>query len=195
MRFSDVSFAYKTSSESGESGVKVVFENFSLELPDKGVTALAGASGCGKTTLLRLLAGLEKPDSGEISGNPAPQEIAFMFQENRLLPGLTAAQQIQLVLPQGESALDYLAMVGLRDDAASLPRELSGGMQRRVALARALAYARGKKLLLLDEPFAGIDSARVRELMGHIRALGMPVVLTGHGSIVLEIADNVAEVK
>jgi ABC-type nitrate/sulfonate/bicarbonate transport system ATPase subunit len=171
-----------------------VFANFSLELPDSGVTALAGASGCGKTTLLRLLAGLEKPDSGEICGQPAPQDIAFMFQENRLLPGLTAVKQVQLVLPPGENALAWLEKVGLGDDADRLPGELSGGMQRRVALARALAFSEKKKLLLLDEPFVGIDPVRVRELMVHIRAVGVPVILTTHDSMVLGLADRVTEV-
>jgi ABC-type nitrate/sulfonate/bicarbonate transport system ATPase subunit len=191
MRFSDICFSYNTNDE---SDIKVVFANFSLELPDSGVTALAGASGCGKTTLLRLLAGLEKPDSGEICGQPAPQDIAFMFQENRLLPGLTAVKQVQLVLPPGENALAWLEKVGLGDDADRLPGELSGGMQRRVALARALAFSEKKKLLLLDEPFVGIDPVRVRELMVHIRAVGVPVILTTHDSMVLGLADRVTEV-
>ena len=79
MKLTHVSFAY---------GDKVILDHFSLELPDKGITALAGPSGCGKTTLLRLLAGLETARSGTID---APADTALLFQEDRLLPGLTAA--------------------------------------------------------------------------------------------------------
>ena len=116
MKLTHVSFAY---------GDKVILDHFSLELPDEGITALAGPSGCGKTTLLRLLAGLETAQSGTID---APADTALLFQEDRLLPGLTAAGQIGVVLPRGESSAPWLETVGLAGASTLLPEELSGGM-------------------------------------------------------------------
>ena len=136
MKLTNVSFAY---------GDKVILDHFSLELPDEGITALAGPSGCGKTTLLRLLARLETAQGGTID---APADTALLFQEDRLLPGLTAAGQIGVVLPKEESSMPWLEAVGLADASMLLPEELSGGMRRRVALARCLAYGQRKKLVL-----------------------------------------------
>ena len=171
-------------------GDKLVLDGFSLTLPERGITALTGPSGCGKTTLLRLLAGLETPQSGRVCA-PPPGEIAFLFQEDRLLPGRAAALQIACVLPRvrrGEASR-YLALVGLDGEENTLPRELSGGMGRRLALARTLAL--GGTLYLLDEPFAGVDEARQTALMDVLRGLDAPVVLVGHEERVLTLADTV----
>ena len=165
-------------------------DRFSLTLPDTGITALAGASGCGKTSLLRLLGSLDRPQAGTLEV-PPPEETAFLFQEDRLLPGLTAAAQIAAVLPQGESPLPWLEAVGLEDAADVRPEELSGGMRRRVALARCAAYGRDKRLLLLDEPFSGIDPERCRALMAWIRTLGVSVVYSAHDALSLSLADRV----
>ncbi len=181
MKLTELCFAY---------GPKRILEEFSLELPDSGVTALAGPSGCGKTTLLRLLAGLARPQSGTLS-TPPPERTALLFQENRLLPGLSAARQIQAVLPQGSDPLPWLRAVGLANESAALMSELSGGMQRRVALARCLAYGQDKALLLLDEPFAGIDPQRAGQIMEHIRGLRMPVVFSAHDAQSLALADRI----
>lgn len=175
-------------------GDKVILKDFSLALPDAGITALAGPSGCGKTTLLRLLAGLEAPQSGTLEA-PAAEKTAFLFQENRLLPGLSAADQIRVVLPRGEDPLPWLAAVGLGDEASTLPDALSGGMQRRVALARCLAYGRDKALLLLDEPFAGIDPERTVALMEFIRSLKVPVLYSAHDAQSLALADRMVRLE
>ena len=179
MKLEAVSFAY---------GDKTVFWNFSLELPDDGITAISGASGCGKTTLLRLIAGLEMPQSGTIS---VPSRCAFLFQENRLLPRRTAAEQVRLVLPRGEDPLPWLKAVGLEAEANTTVEELSGGMQRRTALARCLAYARTQELLLLDEPFAGVDPARASGIAAFLRTLRLPVVYTAHNRDILTLADRI----
>ena len=179
MKLTDVTFAY---------GETKILDRFSLTLSDTGVTALAGPSGCGKTTLLRLLAGLERPQSGSID---APRETALLFQENRLLPGLTAAQQIGVVLPKDVSPLPWLEAVGLADAAALRTDELSGGMQRRVALARCLAYGQNKQLLLLDEPFTGIDPERSRSIMAFIRSMNLPVLCSAHDAETLALADRI----
>lgn len=171
-------------------GDKVILKDFSLTLPDSGITALAGPSGCGKTTLLRLLAGLETPQGGTLEA-PEGRDTAFLFQENRLLPGLSAGDQIRVVLPRGADPLPWLAAVGLEHEVTTLPTALSGGMQRRVALARCLAYGRDKKLLLLDEPFTGIDLERIVALMDFIRSLGVPVLYSAHDAQSLALADSI----
>lgn len=144
-------------------GDKTVLDRFSLTLPEAGITCLLGPSGCGKTTLARVLAGLQRPDSGEVSGI-LPGETAFLFQEDRLLPWCTALENVQAVLPKARrsQARDWLEAVELEESLNALPASLSGGMQRRVALARALAY--GGRLLILDEPFKGLDQALARRL-------------------------------
>lgn len=185
MKLSHLNFCY---------GDKVILKDFSLDLPDTGITALAGPSGCGKTTLMRLLAGLEAPQSGTLEA-PQGRDTAFLFQENRLLPGLSAGDQIRVVLPRGEDPLPWLAAVGLEDEAATLPDALSGGMQRRVALARCLAYGRDKKLLLLDEPFTGIDPERTVSLMEFIRSLKVPVIYSAHDAQSLALADQMVRLE
>lgn len=172
MTLDHVSFGY---------GKTPVITDFSLTLPKIGTICLFGNSGCGKTTLLRLLAGLEQPSAGTIE-RPDVQRIAMVFQENRLAPWLTVRQNIELVLPDPDPAVvaDCLAAVSLSDHADRFPNELSGGMQRRVAIARALAY--GGDLLLLDEPFNGLDedlkvkiAAALRQRFAHC-----PIVLVTH---------------
>ncbi|MCD7770572.1 MAG: ATP-binding cassette domain-containing protein [Oscillospiraceae bacterium] len=169
-------------------GEKVVFENFSLDLPDDGIIAISGESGCGKTTLLRLIAGLEKPQSGSIE---SPGSIAFMFQENRLLPSLDVSGQLEAVLSKGTDITKYLKSVELEDETHTQIEKLSGGMKRRVSLARCLAFAEvcHKSLILLDEPFTGIDSERVMRIMEFIRALKIPVIYSAHDKEALELAD------
>ncbi len=133
-----------------------VLEHFSLEFPQSGTVCLFGPSGCGKTTLLNCIAGLEKLDSGTIFG-VQKHKIAYMFQEDRLLPWMNARENVEVVLnhPDSETAQKWLESVGLGEDAQKRPAELSGGMRQRVALARALAY--NGELYLLDEPFRALD--------------------------------------
>ena len=173
-------------------GSREVLRDFSLAVPDRGVTALRGLSGCGKTTLLRCLAGLERPQGGRISGI-TPRETAFLFQENRLLPWRTAWQNITDVLPRarwGEAA-DWLALAELEGEERAYPASLSGGMGRRLALARCLAL--GGRLYLLDEPFTGVDPERAARIMGRIRALNTPVLLVSHEAPVLALADRILD--
>lgn len=171
-------------------GDKVVLDNFSLSLPERGVTVLSGPSGCGKTTVLRLLAGLEVPDSGRISGID-PRRTAFLFQEDRLLPHRTAAQQLMDVLPRPrrDEVSRWLELAELTGEEDTLPRQLSGGMCRRLAFVRALAL--GGDVYLLDEPFTGIDPARRLRLMSVLKQLDAPVILVSHEQEVAEMADHV----
>ncbi|MGN0520109.1 MAG: ATP-binding cassette domain-containing protein [Candidatus Fimenecus sp.] len=156
---------------------KQVLSNFSYTLSLQGITALMGPSGCGKTTLLRLLCGLETPDSGKISG--IPETYTFLFQENRLLPWASALENVALV-SDTQTAENILCKVGLAQELQALPSALSGGMQRRVALARALAHK--SPVLLLDEPFKGLDADLCREMIALLRqeAEKRPILLVTH---------------
>lgn len=138
-----------------------LFRDFSLRVEPGERVILTGASGRGKTTLLRLIAGLEVPREGAVRGIPAGG-ISMVFQENRLFPGLTVLENLTMAVPgagRGE-LLGMLEAVGLGGEAERLPGELSGGMARRVAIVRAAAL--GSSLALLDEPFAGLDGENRR---------------------------------
>jgi len=153
-----------------------VIQDFSATLPLEGVTVLRGPSGVGKTTLFRLLLGLEKSDAGEILGLQG-HKPAVVFQEDRLLPWASALENVALV-SNPSIAETILAKLGLGDSLHLLPRELSGGMRRRVAIARALAY-RGD-VLFLDEPFTGLDEESKRVVANAILEQRVPIFVITH---------------
>lgn len=171
-------------------GDKTVLDNFSLTLPLEGITALSAPSGSGKTTLMRVIAGLQSGESGTVDG-PAPQDIAVLFQEDRLLPWRTVEEHITDVLPpkRRQEAARWLTLAELTGEEKSFPSALSGGMCRRLALARTLSL--GRELYLLDEPFNGVDPPRISRMLSRIRALGVPVLLASHDREVLDLADRV----
>lgn len=171
-------------------GEKTVLDGFDLDIPKQGITALSGPSGCGKTTLLRVLAGLQSMQEGTVEGID-PEKAVILFQENRLLPHRNVEQQITDVLPreQRETAACWLELVELEGEEKSSVSKLSGGMQRRLALARALALE--GEWLLLDEPFAGVDAQRTGRIMERMRLLNVPVILVSHEEHVLERCDRV----
>lgn len=139
-------------------GALEVLRGASLMLGQDERIAITGPSGCGKTSLLHVIAGLLHPDSGLVRNRAA--RTGCVFQEPRLLPWLSAEENVSIVMlhgTQGQDALMLLKKLGLADSAEKHPCELSGGMQQRAALARALAYA--PDLLLLDEPFRALDAA------------------------------------
>jgi ABC-type nitrate/sulfonate/bicarbonate transport system ATPase subunit len=138
-----------------------------LDVKRQSMTVLMGPSGCGKTTLMRIVAGLDDRYVGEV-GIPESTRLGFMFQEPRLLPWRTVRQNIQIVAPAISNAdLERLvASVGIADMLPRYPQELSLGLARRVALAR--AFATKPDLLLLDEPFVSLDERtadRLRRLL------------------------------
>lgn len=146
---------------------KSVLSGCGLSLGDGERLALMGPSGCGKTTLLRVALSLQPPDTGSVSGDPG--RTAVVFQEPRLLPWRTAAENVNVVLSDTPEtmpeALSMLERVELSDAGEKYPAELSGGMQQRVSIARALAFR--PDLLVLDEPFRGLDD----ELRGRMVSL------------------------
>lgn len=154
---------------------KTVLRNITLSLPEQGAAALMAPSGFGKTTMLRVLAGLLKPQSGTVSGLEN-KKIAFLFQEDRLLPWLTAEKNVEIVSDK-EKALFWLQAMEI-DGPGQYPHEMSGGMQRRVALARAMAF--GGDVLLLDEPFKGLDEALRARVAARIKDQFPLTVLSIH---------------
>ena len=153
---------------------KVVYKDFNLKIEEKQITSLMGASGYGKTTLLRMMAGLEGYDSGQIIGLEG-KKIAYVFQEDRLLPWLSVRENIEYVLmsqlPKGtykEKVDQLLELLQLTREQNQYISSLSGGMKRRVALGRALAYE--GEVLLMDEPFKGLDEALKQQVIKGILA-------------------------
>ena len=133
---------------------QTVIEGLTFSFAEQQITAITGASGIGKTTLLNVLAGLRKPDSGKrISSYQRP---AYIFQEPRLFPWMTALENVSSVCNNPQKAKEFLDILLPDADAANkFPHELSGGMKQRVSIARALAY--DFDILFLDEPLKGLD--------------------------------------
>lgn len=160
----DVSVLRK-SYQTAAGETRVVLRDLAFTLRDGEVCALIGPSGSGKTTLLRIMANLDTDFEGTVT-QPPGQKLAMVFQEPRLLPWRTVLQNIRLAAPQAEPAdLDQITTsLGLADHLSFFPGELSLGLARRVAFARALAIK--PDLLLLDEPFVSLDNSlavRLRE--------------------------------
>ena len=130
-----------------------------LSFADYSFTTIVGKSGCGKTTLLRLLAELEAPTAGAVSFGTKKPEIGFVFQEPRLMPWLTVAENIAFATHKGgmskEKLSQLLEILGLSAFAGSYPAELSGGMAQRTALGRTLLQ--NPDIILMDEPFGALD--------------------------------------
>jgi NitT/TauT family transport system ATP-binding protein len=152
----------------GDASGRNVLEGLDLTLPRGGFTAIVGPSGVGKSTLLRVVAGLVRPRAGEarLLVRPAPDRrpSALVFQDARLMPWRRVLANVAFGLEglrlsataRRRRALDALALVGLAAEAAKFPSQLSGGQRQRVGLARALAVA--PDLLLMDEPFSALDA-------------------------------------
>jgi NitT/TauT family transport system ATP-binding protein len=171
-------------------------EDVSLQIAEGELVSIVGPSGCGKSTLLRCIAGLVRPSQGRITLNgkeidDVPDDLAVVFQDysRSLLPWLTVRDNVALPLRRrGHSAAERraaaaraLESVGLEAAANKYPWQLSGGMQQRVSIARALAYQ--PSLLLMDEPFGSVD-AQTREdledLVLRVRGDGMTILLVTH---------------
>lgn len=160
-----------------------VLRDLYLELEDGEIYCLMSPSGMGKTTLIRILLGLEKKDSGDIEGID-PEQTTAMFQEDRLCPVLTPVENVALVCSHRAGRGDIRRSLGeiLPETCLDQPiSELSGGMKRRVALARAL-YKPGK-LVIFDEPFTGLDTETRREVIAYIlrQQRGRILLIATHG--------------
>lgn len=142
-----------------------VLKDLHLDIKEEGITVIVGKSGCGKTTLLKLLAGLEMPDSGQITLD-VEGKLGMVFQEPRLMPWLTVWNNVIFGLNRGTYTKEFIEnlinMVGISGFEMAYPDQLSGGMMQRVAIARVLAYK--PSIVLMDEPFASLDYF-IRETM------------------------------
>src|SRR5690242_3657609 len=198
-------------------GGKVIFDGLSLDVPRGSVTAIMGPSGTGKTTLLRHLTGQMRADSGSVSVDGEDvarlsrnalfalrEKIGFLFQNSALLTDFTVFENVAFPLRQHTKlpevlirniVLTKLQAVGLRGAARLMPNELSGGMARRVALARAIVF--DPQLILYDEPFVGLDPVALNQVLKLIQTLnqtlGITSVLVSHElPAVQRIAHHVA---
>ncbi len=163
---------------------------------DGELVTVGGRSGSGKTTFLRALAGLSRPDRGRITVNgvtwfdskrkvnvrPQRRDVGFVFQDDALFPHLTVRENVLFARRDERAARDLLVFLELDHLASRFPRQLSGGQRQRVAVARALA--RGPRLLLLDEPFSHLDQALKVKLFAEVRRIhrrfGVTVILVTH---------------
>ena len=186
LKVSDLTFSF---------GEKNVIDHLSFELNAGEILAVMGPSGCGKTTLLGIVAGLLKPQSGEIENTFA--KISYAFQEPRLFPWLTVKENVLAVMDEKdpeaeETAMESLALVELSSSSDKYPEALSGGMKSRASLARALAY--GGDIFLLDEPFAALDEDLRRSLgetlKEYLRANNASAILVTHNK---EDAERIAD--
>lgn len=167
MRIRNLSFKYED---------KIVFDHLDLDF-NSDSTYIMGASGKGKSTLLKLIAGLLKPDNGTIEHDF--KKISIMFQEDRLLPWLNVKDNLLLVCDDINEVDKILKEIEI--DGSLSVKQLSGGMARRVSLARALLY--GADLLLLDEPFSGLDKKMMKKMSNLILSKGVKLIVSGHDEL------------
>lgn len=190
-------------------------QDFSMSMEKGEIVALLGNSGSGKSTILRLIAGLETPKSGTLRINQkvmfdnhinlAPQDrgIGMIFQDYSLFPHLTVLQNVMFGVPRKgkkekeNEAMNVLAMVQLQDHARKYPQECSGGQQQRIAIARALAAE--PNILLLDEPFSNLDEELKKtvrtEIKDLLRKWNITAILVTHDKgDVTAVADRVMQI-
>ena len=157
-----------------------VLKGVSFSMERGQVLAIIGSSGSGKTTLLRIILGLEQPDHGTIQGQVRP--VSAVFQENRLFEDFSALSNAAVVCPKGDrqEAARHLTALGLADSLSLPVRALSGGMKRRVSIARAV-LAPGP-LLVLDEPFTGLDRTTKAVVLDYLKRYtqGRTLLLVTH---------------
>ena len=181
LKLENVSFSYQD---------KKVLDNFSLEIKDGECICLKGDSGCGKTTVARLLLGLEKAQEGIVT---APKKISCVFQEDRLLDHLTVLKNIFLVIPKKREklVLELATELGLQDSLKLKISELSGGMKSRVAIIKAIAFS--GDALILDEAFNGLDLENKIKIANIIKreftAKSKPVLMITHVQEDAELLD------
>ena len=189
-----------------------------LEIVRGSLTCIVGPSGHGKTTLMHLLGGLDRPSSGEVHLDGQDmfglgdadlallrsRKIGFVFQFFNLLPSLTARENVEIALMlagvdeggQKERAVELLRLVGLEDKAAATPNQLSGGQQQRVAIARALAN--DPPVLLMDEPTGNLDSeaeAEVLAVLENLNRQGRTIILVTHSGDIAARATHLVRVR
>ena len=145
---------------------KAILNGLTFEAKRGQPICLFGQSGCGKTTVLNIIAGLTKANGGSIIGNEG--RISYVFQEDRLLEQLGAKENIMLTARNRKAADSFIEAAGLSECIDMYPADMSGGMKRRTAIARAVAFDGG--IMLLDEPFNGIDAGRKKAIAEFLKS-------------------------
>lgn len=171
----------------------IIFENLNFKLPERGCVCFFGPSGSGKTTLLQIIAGLKKPLVGTVSMDHP--KIAYVFQENRLIPWLTALENVSIVSETKEIAARWLEKVGLGNDTEKFPPQLSGGMKQRVNIARALAF--DAPVIMLDEPFKGLDDtikSKIIDILNEQKKDRLLILVTHDRDDVRLLADQIIDI-
>lgn len=164
---------------------KKIIENLNIEFPEKGIVCLFGESGIGKSTILNLVSGLINPDSGEIK-EIENKKFSYVFQDDRLIEWLNVLENVMIVINWGQTsekkklAENFLNEFQLLDFKNKYPHELSGGMKRKLSIARALAFS--GDVFLLDEPFKGLDEKSKQKAANIIlsNAKNKLVILVSH---------------
>ena len=152
-------------------GNNIIFSNLNLEIKEGKITVILGKSGVGKTTLLEIIAGFIKDYDGKINFESKNHKISYIFQNDVLIPWKTVYQNIEYVLKKEsyEYTMKYLKFVGLDKFSKYYPKDLSGGMKRRVGIARAFAYS--SQYLIMDEPFQFLDIKTKPEILKDFKKL------------------------
>lgn len=174
-------------------GEEHVLKDVSLTFKDHGRYSLTGRSGLGKTTLLRLIGGLDTPDTGTVTVTPGTR-FSWQFQENRLLPRVRAADQLAFTAGGRERALELMEAAGLHEARDKYPAQMSGGMKRRLSLLRALAF--DSDVLLLDEPLRELDgetTERMISMIDHMLGERMLIMVTHRPEEALALGCTVIE--
>lgn len=169
-------------------GENRVLDGLTLKIPEQGIFCIMGASGIGKTTIIRLILGLEKPDSGELY-IPEDKKKSVVFQEDRLLEELNAIWNIKITAPVHMSESDIineLESVGLKGSLEQPVSRLSGGMKRRVAIVRALLAE--SDIIVMDEPCQGLDDELKLQILDYMKrkTLGKLLIMITHDKLEVE---------
>ena len=185
LKANNISFAF---------GDTNILSDFSASFKDGTITAITGASGIGKTTLLNILAGLLKVKSGTVESTFT--RASYIFQDPRLFPWLSALENVNIVCNDKEISKKTLASLFEESDIfEKYPSELSGGMKQRISIARAIAFS--PDIIFMDEPFRGLDEKTKektkRVLIDYIKSNGKTAIIVTHDKTDLEFCDKVIE--
>ena len=199
--------------KSGDNRLEAL-KDISLEIYEKEFVVILGESGCGKTTILNIIGGMDHLTSGKLIvdgkdfSNPSDTELTdyrrvflgFVFQDYHLMPNLTAKENVEFIAELIDGAMDpakAIDLVGLTDRAGNYPSQMSGGQQQRVSIARAIC--KNPRLILADEPTAALDFSTSIEVLSVfeniVKSQGTTVVMVTHNNEIARMADRIIKIK